>query len=62
MNFSVISPYVFNTSLTWYSVIILVGALVAYGVSEYFYKKEPESKKCPDLLFNTFLIFLYYKW
>ena len=56
MNLLVLSPYVFNTPLTWYSVIMLVGALIAYGVSDYFYKKEEESKKCPDLLFNTFLL------
>lgn len=56
MNLLVLSPYVFNTPLTWYSVIMLVGALIAYGISDYFYKKEEESKKCPDLLFNTFLI------
>lgn len=56
MNLLVLSPYVFGSQLTWYSVIMLVGALIAYGVSDYFYKKEEESKKCPDLLFNTFLI------
>lgn len=56
MNLLTLSPYVFNTPLTWYSVIMLVGALIAYAVSNYFYKKEEESKKCPDLLFNTFLI------
>ena len=56
MNLLVFSPYVFGTPLTWYSVIMLVGALIAYGISDYFYKKEEESKKCPDLLFNTFLI------
>lgn len=56
MDYLVISPYVFNTPLTWYSVVILIGALLAYGISDYFYKKEEESKKCPDLLFNTFLL------
>ena len=56
MSHLVISPNVFNTSLTWYSVFILIGALLAYGISDYFYKKEEESKKCPDLLFNTFLL------
>ena len=56
MNALIISPYVFNTSLTWYSVIILVGALVTYWLSNYFYKKEEESKKCPDLIFDTFLL------
>lgn len=56
MSFLVISPYVFDTPLTWYSVIILIGALVTYFLSNYFYKKEEESKKCPDLIFDTFLV------
>lgn len=56
MDFMVISPYVFNTSLTWYSVFILMGALLTYFISNFLYKKEEESKKCPDLVFDTFLI------
>ena len=51
-----ISPYVFNTELTWYSVFILVGALLTYFISNFLYKKEEESKKCPDLIFDTFLV------
>ena len=56
MNFLEISPYVFGTQLTWYSVCILIGAIVTYILSDYFYKKDPESKKCPDLMVNTLLI------
>ena len=56
MNLLVISPYVFGTELTWYSVFILIGALTTYFLSAYFYKKESESKKCPDLVFDTFLV------
>lgn len=56
MNFSAISPYVFGSSLTWYSVFVLTGAIMTYIVSEYFYKKDPESKKCPDLILNLFLV------
>ncbi len=56
MNLLAISPYVFGTSLTWYSVFVLMGAIVTYIVTEYFYKKNEESKKCPDLILNTFLI------
>lgn len=56
MSFLDISPNVFGTSLTWYSVFILIGALVTYVISDYFYKKNPESKKCPDLMLNTLLL------
>lgn len=51
-----ISPYVFNTKLTWYSICILVGALITLVITNYFYKKSEESKKCPDLIYNTFLL------
>lgn len=56
MNLLVISPYVFDTALTWYSVFILIGALTTFFLSNYFYKKEAESSKCPDLIFDTFLV------
>lgn len=56
MNLLAISPYVFGTNLTWYSVCVLMGAIITYIVTEYFYKKNEESKKCPDLILNTFLI------
>jgi phosphatidylglycerol:prolipoprotein diacylglycerol transferase len=56
MNLLAISPYVFGTNLTWYSVFVLLGAIVTYIVTEYFYRKNEESKKCPDLILNTFLI------
>ena len=56
MNLLNIGPYVFNTSLTWYSVFVLTGALLTYVITEFLYKKDPESKKCPDLILNTFLI------
>lgn len=57
MNFLEISPYVLGESgLTWYSVFVLAGALLTLIISNYLYKKDPESKKCPDLVFNTFLV------
>lgn len=56
MNFLEISPYVFGTSLTWYSVFVLMGALVTYMISDFLYKRNAESKKCPDLILNTFLV------
>lgn len=56
MNLLVISPYVFDTALTWYSVFILIGALLTYFISNYFYKKESESQKYPELVFDTFLV------
>ena len=56
MNFLEISPYVFGESgLTWYSVFVLMGALLTLIISNYLYKKDPESKKCPDLIFNFLL-------
>lgn len=57
MNFLEINPYVFGESgLTWYSVFVLMGAILTLIISNYLYKKDPESKKCPDLIFNTFLV------
>lgn len=56
MNFLAYSSTVFNTSITWYSVIVLTGAIVAYLISKYFYNKEELSKKYPDLLETLFLI------
>lgn len=56
MNFLAYSSTVFNTNITWYSVIVLTGAIVAYLVSKYFYNKEEVSKKYPDLLETLFLI------
>lgn len=56
MNFLAYSPYVFNTNLTWYSVIVLTGAIIAYLVSKYFYSKDPLSKEHPDLMETLFLI------
>ena len=56
MNFLAYSDKVFNTPITWYSVIVLTGAIVAYLISKYFYKKEELSKKYPDLLETLFLI------
>lgn len=56
MNLLALSPYVFDTNLTWYSVFVLVGAIVTYIVSNYFYRKDKESEKCPDLILNTFLL------
>ena len=69
MNLLAISPYVFGTNLTWYSVFVLLGAIVTYIVTEYFYRKNEESKKCPDLILNTLggilgflLLILIQKW
>ena len=56
MNFLAISPYVFGSNLTWYSVFMLFGAIVTYIISDYLYKKEPDSKKCPDLMLNTLIV------
>lgn len=56
MNFLVYSSTVINTNITWYSIFVLTGAIVAYLVSKYFYKKEELSKKYPDLLETLFLI------
>lgn len=56
MNFLEYSSTVFNTNITWYSVIVLTGAIVAYLISKYFYKKDEMYKKYPDLLETLFLI------
>ena len=57
MNFLEISPYVFEGgSLTWYSVFVLMGAILTLIISNFLYKRHPESEKCPDLVFNTFLV------
>lgn len=56
MNFFVYSSTVFNTNISWYSVIVLTGAIVAYFLCKYFYKKEEFSKKYPDLIDTLFLI------
>jgi len=56
MNFLEISPYVFGSDLTWYSVFMLFGAIITYIISDYLYKKEPDSEKCPDLMLNTLII------
>jgi phosphatidylglycerol:prolipoprotein diacylglycerol transferase len=56
MNLLAYSSTVFNTSITWYSVIVLTGAIVAYLISKYFYSKDELSKKYPDLLETLFLI------
>ena len=36
--------------------VFFAGALITLMISNFLYKKDPESKKCPDLVFNTFLI------
>ena len=42
MNFLEISPYIFGESgLTWYSVFVLMGALLTLIISNYLYKKDP---------------------
>ena len=56
MSFLAYSDTVFNTPITWYSVIVLVGAVVAYSISKYFYTKDELSKKYPDLMETLFLI------
>lgn len=56
MNFLAYSSEVFNTGITWYSVIVLTGALVAYALCKYFFKKEEYSKQYPDLIDTLFLI------
>lgn len=50
------SSTVFNTNISWYSVIVLTGAIVAYLISKYFYKKDNLSKVHPDLIETLFLI------
>ena len=56
MNFFAYSSTVFNTNITWYSVIVLTGAIVTYLFCKYFYKKDELYKTHPDLIENLFLI------
>lgn len=56
MNFLAYSSEVFNTGITWYSVIVLTGAIVAYALCKYFFSKEEASKQYPDLIDTLFLI------
>ena len=56
MNLLAYSSTVFGTNISWYSVIVLTGAIVAYLISKYFYKKEELSKKYPDLMETLFLV------
>lgn len=56
MSFLVYSSTVFNTNISWYSVIVLTGAIIAYLFCKYFYKKQAFSKKYPDLIDTLFLI------
>ena len=56
MNFLAYSKTVFNTPITWYSVIVLTGAIVAYLISKHFYKKDELYKTNPDLLDTLFLV------
>ena len=57
MNLLALSPYVFgNDGLTWYSICVLTGAIITLIISNFLYKKNPESKKCPDLILDTFLV------
>jgi phosphatidylglycerol:prolipoprotein diacylglycerol transferase len=56
MNFLAYSDKVFGTNISWYSIFVLTGAIVAYLISKYFYKKDELSKTHPDLLESLFLI------
>ena len=56
MKFLAYSSTVFNTSISWYSVIVLTGAIVAYLISKYLYKKDELSKTHPDLIETLFLV------
>lgn len=56
MLFLAYSSTVFNTNITWYSVIVLTGAIVAYLFCKYFYKKDELYKTHPDLIDTLFLI------
>ena len=56
MNFLAYSSAVFGTNITWYSVIVLTGAIVAYLISKYFYKKDELYKQYPDLMETLFII------
>jgi len=56
MNFLAYSSTVFNTNISWYSVIVLTGAIVTYLLCKYFYKKDELYKTHPDLIDTLFLI------
>lgn len=56
MSFLAYSSTVFNTNITWYSVFVLTGAIVAYLLCKYFYKKDELYKTHPDLIDTLFLI------
>ena len=56
MNFLAYSSTVFDTNISWYSVIVLTGAIVAYLFCKYFYKKDELYKTHPDLIDTLFLI------
>lgn len=56
MNFLAYSRFVFDTPITWYSVIVLTGAIVAYLFCKYFYKKDELYKTHPDLIDTLFLV------
>lgn len=50
------SSTVFGTSLSWYAVFVLTGAIAAYLFTKHFYKKDPRSKNYPGLIDDLFLI------
>lgn len=50
------SSNVFNTNITWYSIIVLTGAIVVYMFCKYFYKKEELHKTHPDLIDTLFFV------
>ena len=56
MGFLAYSSTVFNTNITWYSVIVLTGAIVVYLLCKYLYKKDELHKTHPDLIDTLFLI------
>ena len=56
MNLLAYSSTVFNTNISWYSVIVLTGAIVAYLFCKYFYKKDKLHETHPDLIDTLFLI------
>ncbi len=56
MNFLVYSSTVFNTNISWYSIIVLTGAIVCYLFCKYFYKKDELYKTHPDLIDTLFII------
>ncbi len=50
------SPNVFGTKITWYSIFILTGAIIAFLFTKHFYKKNEESKLHPTLIDDMFFI------